>query len=133
MDYLHLIDNMTGADIDLLHPETVIADEDPQSPMPLYTFYAKTTDYESRFKLVFAAEEDGPSAGSETFAFFSNGSWVIDNEEEATLQVVDVTGRILSSETINGSVSKAIDVTPGVYMLRLINRERVNAQKIVVR
>ncbi len=68
-----------------------------------------------------------------SFAFFSNGSWVIDNEGEATLQVVDVTGRILSSETINGSVSKAIDVTPGVYMLRLINRERVNAQKIVVR
>ena len=40
--YLHLIDNMTGADIDLL-------------AMPSYTFTAKTTDYESRFKLVFVA------------------------------------------------------------------------------
>ncbi len=42
MEYLHLIDNMTGADIDLL-------------AMPSYTFTAKTTDYESRFKLVFVA------------------------------------------------------------------------------
>ena len=40
MGYLHLIDNMTGADIDLLQT-------------PEYTFNAKTTDYESRFRLVF--------------------------------------------------------------------------------
>ena len=38
--YLHLIDNLTGADVDLL-------------ASPTYTFTAKTTDYESRFKLVF--------------------------------------------------------------------------------
>ena len=48
--YLHLIDNMTGADIDLLHHSAVIAGEDPQSPAPMYTFTAKTTDYESRRK-----------------------------------------------------------------------------------
>ena len=52
--YLLLIDNMTGADIDLLQT-------------PSYSFEAKTTDYESRFKLVFSANgEDGPSTGSET-------------------------------------------------------------------
>jgi hypothetical protein len=49
--YLHLIDNMTGADVDLLVPEPV---EGPT----FYTFTAKTTDYESRFKLVFSASED---------------------------------------------------------------------------
>ena len=31
MAYLHLIDNMTGADIDLLTPNAVIADSDPDS------------------------------------------------------------------------------------------------------
>ena len=41
MDYLHLIDNLTGADIDLL-------------ATPSYTFDAKTTDYASRFRLVFS-------------------------------------------------------------------------------
>ena len=68
--YLHLIDNMTGADVDLLSPEGVIAGEDPQSPMPSYTFTAKTTDYESRFKLVFSTNDaddtSAPSTGSET-------------------------------------------------------------------
>ena len=70
MAYLHLIDNMTGADVDLLSPEGVIAGEDPQSPTPSYTFTAKTTDYESRFKLVFSTNDaddtSAPSTCSET-------------------------------------------------------------------
>ena len=117
MDYLHLIDNMTGTDVDLL-------------AKPTYSFEAKTTDYDSRFKLVFAT---GSSTSSDTFAFYSNGNWVINNEGKATLQVIDVNGRILSSEQINGSVSKAIQAVPGVYMIRLINGENVMVQKIVVR
>ena len=129
MDYLHLIDNMTGADIDLLHPETLIAGEDPQSAAPSYTFRAKTTDYASRFKLVFASHNaDASTTGSETFAFYSNGSWFIANEGRATLQVIDVMGRILSSETISGSISKTIDAAPGVYILKLNDK----VQKIVI-
>ena len=118
-NYLHLIDNLTGNDVDMLQT-------------PNYSFEAKTTDYESRFKLVFATK-DGPSTGSGTFAFYSNGSWIISNEGEATLQVIDVNGRILSSETVNGSVSKAINAAPGVYVIRLINGNDVKTQKIVVR
>ena len=134
MEYLHLIDNMTGADIDLLHPNALIAGEDPQSPAPSYTFTARTTDYESRFKLVFSANNgDGPSTGSGTFAFFCNGQYIIANEGEAILQVIDLTGRILSIETINGYVSKSINQPAGVYLLRLINGEDVKVQKIVVR
>lgn len=120
MNYLHLIDNLTGTDIDLL------ATSD-------YTFTAKTTDYASRFRLVFSANgTNGASTGSASFAFFTNGNWIILNEGEATLQVIDITGRILSSETINGSVSKAIMGVPGVYVIRLVNGENVKTQKIVV-
>jgi hypothetical protein len=127
MAYLHLIDNLTGADIDLLP----LCKEGQGDSQPVsYTFTATTTDYESRFKLVFSV---GPSTGSGTFAFYSNGNWIIANEGEATLQVIDITGRILSSETVNGSVSKAIHAAPGVYMLRLINGDNVKVQKIVVR
>ena len=79
------------------------------------------------------AHEDGPSTGSGTFAFYSNGNWIINNAGEATLQVIDLTGRILSSETVNGSVSKTLNAVPGIYMLRLINGDNVNVQKIVVR
>ena len=120
MNYLHLIDNMTGMDVDLLQT-------------PSYTFEANVNDYESRFKLVFAGASDGASTGSATFAFFSNGSLIINNEGNATLQVVDLTGRILSSESVNGSVSTTLNAPTGVYMLRLINGDNVKVQKIVVR
>ena len=129
MGYLHLIDNMTGADIDLLNPNALIAGEDPQFAASSYTFQAKTTDYESRFKLVFASVCEDADGDNETFAFYSNGNWVIANEGNATLQVIDMMGRILSSETINGSVSKAINAASGVYILKLNDK----VQKIVIR
>ena len=121
LSYLHLIDNMTGANIDLLQE-------------PIYSFEARTTDYASRFRLVFDANNDnGSSAGSETFAFFNGSAWVISNEGEAVLQVVDVTGRVLRSEQINGDAEVNVNEAAGVYLLRLVNGDNVRTQKIVVR
>ena len=94
-NYLHLIDNMTGADVDLL------ADSEENSEAP--------------------------------FAFYSNGVWVINNEGDATLQVIDVLGHVLSSDRISGATTKAINAASGIYMLRLINGDNVKVQKIVVR
>ena len=124
--YLHLIDNMTGNDVDLL------ALRQAQGPAT-YTFTAKTTDYESRFRLVFSTVCGDAAGDNETFAFMSNGHWIIANEGEATLQVIDLNGRILSNETVKGSVSKAFNTSAGVYVLRLINGDNVKTQKIVVR
>jgi hypothetical protein len=117
--YLHLIDNMTGADVDLL-------------ANPTYSFDARTTDYESRFRLVFAT---GSSVDGDSFGFINGmGNLTIFGiEGEATLQVIDVTGRMLSSETFSGSYEKRLNVAPGVYMLRLVNGNDVKVQKIVVR
>ena len=115
--YLHLIDNKTGNDVDLLQT-------------PSYSFEAKTTDYESRFKLVFAT---GDNSNDDSFAFFSNGSFVINNEGAAELQVIDLMGRILSSETINGCTNVSVNGAPGIYMLRLINGDNVKVQKVVVK
>lgn len=122
MNYLHLIDNMTGSDVDLL-------------TNPSYTFEAKTTDYESRFKLVFASGSvfgDDASTGSASFAFFNNGQWIINNNGESTVQVLDVTGHILRSERVNGVCDIQINYAPGVYVLRLIDGEKVRTQKIVI-
>lgn len=118
VDYLHLIDNLTGNNVDLL-------------ANPTYTFEARTTDYASRFRLVFSPEaiENG---NNESFAFVANGEFVIANEGMATLQVIDLNGRILSTETINGSFNMPINLSSGVYMLRLINGNDVKTQKIVV-
>ena len=124
MGYLRLIDNLTGNDVDLLAGAST-----GSAP---YTFEAKTTDYESRFKLVFATK-DGPSTGSGTFAFYSNGSWIVNNDGEATLQVIDLNGRMLRNETIDGSVSFNVDAAPGVYVLRLINGDETRTQKVIVK
>ena len=121
MDYLHLIDNLTGADVDLLQT-------------PEYTFDARKSDYTSRFKLVFATnEENGPSTGSGTFAFYNGNEWVISNTGETTLQIVDMMGRLMSSEPINGNATMNLNQTPGVYMLRLVSGDSVKVQKVVVR
>ena len=120
MNYLHLIDNMTGMDVDLLQT-------------PSYTFEANLNDYESRFKLVFAAACEDVEGDSESFAFFSNGNWVINNNGKATLQIMDLNGRVLCNEQINGCYSKSFEAAPGVYMLRLINGDNVKVQKLVVR
>ena len=114
-NYLHLIDNKTGNDVDLL-------------ANPSYSFDARTTDYASRFKLVFVTG----TANDNNFAFFSNGGFVINNEGNATLQVIDVNGRILKSESINGCANVNVNAAAGVYMLRLINGDNVKTQKVVV-
>jgi hypothetical protein len=118
--YCHLIDNMTGADVDLL-------------ATPDYTFNAKADDYAYRFKVVFVASSEDAEGDSETFAFNNNGNWIIANEGRATLQVIDLNGRILSSEQIEGSAETRIDAVPGLYLIRLINGENVKVQKVVVR
>lgn len=118
-DYLHLIDNLTGDNIDLLANSS-------------YTFEARPTDYASRFRLVFEPSAI-TEAENDSFAFINDGAFVISNEGIATLQVVDMTGRILSSETISSSFTKPVTLSSGVYILRLINSDQIKTQKIVVR
>ena len=117
-DYLHLIDNLIGADVDLLVE-------------PSYTFEAKTTDYASRFRLVFSVcgdenDEDAP------FAFINNGNIIIVGAEDgATLQIVDVLGHVIVSRDGVHTVSTN-GMSPGVYVLRLVNGDDVKTQKIVI-
>ena len=118
MTYLHLIDNKTGADVDLL-------------AKPSYSFEAKTTDYASRFKLVFA---QGSSVDGDSFAFMRDGHLVVfGTEGQSTLQLIDMTGRVVSSDAFSGSYDKQLNLAPGVYVIRLFNGENVKTQKVVVR
>lgn len=123
VEYLHLIDNLTGNDVDLLAATA-------STGSASYTFDAKTNDYASRFKLVFSVNGDAASAGSAgDFAFISDGNLVIDNiEGQATLQIIDALGRVVSSEIVSGSYNKALNVTSGLYILNLNGM----TQKIVV-
>ncbi len=117
--YLHLIDHLIGNDVNLLMN-------------PSYSFEAHTTDYASRFQLVFAT---GSSVHGDSFGFI-NGSGnltIFGIEGEAALQVIDINGRILVNETFSRSYEKKIEAVPGVYILRLINSDNVKVQKIVIR
>ena len=120
--YLHLIDNLTGDDVDLL-------------ANPSYTFDARLTDYTSRFRLVFneTFTDVNENVNNGSFAIINNGNLIINNVEgTATLEMIDITGRIISAETINGSYNKAVKVKAGVYTLRLIQGESIRTQKVVV-
>ena len=120
MNYLHLIDNKTGMDIDLLQT-------------PSYTFQASTGDNAYRFRLVFDANSVQENNTTANFAYFNGSEWVVNNMGEATLQVIDMMGRVLSSETLNGNTTFTLNQVPGVYMFRLVNGENVMVQKIVIR
>ena len=121
LNYLHLIDNLTGADIDLL-------------TTPSYTFTARSDDYPSRFKLVFS-EDDNDGSGSpqeNDFAFISDGNIIVTGE--GVLQVIDVLGRQLFSQEVNSSLlTPHSSLSAGVYVLRLINGNKVRTQKIVIK
>jgi hypothetical protein len=117
--YLHLVDNLTGNDVNLLAESS-------------YTFNARTTDYASRFLLRFILNDESLNE-SENFVYCFNDKWIIANEGEATLQVVDMLGRVLSSDRINGSCEKRIQSVPGMYLIRLINGNDMRVQKVVVR
>ena len=120
VDYLHLIDNLTGADVDLLQT-------------PSYTFDARTSDYASRFRLVFSVNNVPENEDSHsTFAYFNGSEWVINASDNATVQVVDVMGRVILNSDAKHGVSTA-NMPAGVYMLRLVNGNNVKVQKIVVR
>lgn len=71
LNYLHLIDHLTGMDIDLLQN-------------PSYSFEAKTDDYAARFKLVFNTEANDDIYGED----FVEGKTVI----------IDMTGRVVATD-----------------------------------
>lgn len=114
-DYLHLVDSMTGMDVDLLGADA-------------YAFTANTSDYAARFKLVYQLHHNADET-AECFCYFADGRLVIPSiEGEATLQVIDVTGRILSSQSVKGSCNQPLNINAGVYVVRMGDK----TQKIIV-
>ena len=105
LGYLHLIDHLTGADIDLLQN-------------PNYQFESSSSDYKARFQLVF-----NPNAVTdhEAFAYYADGKIIVYGiNEPYQLEIIDITGRIVNT------------VSPGIYVLRLTTSEKVRIQKIII-
>ncbi len=118
VQYLHLIDNMTGANIDLL-------------ATPSYTFEARKSDIASRFRLVFDANT-GNNETNDNFAFINNGELIVNGN--GTVQVIDILGRQMFSHEVNSAFRiQNSSFAPGVYVLRLVNGNDVKTQKIVIK
>ena len=116
LGYLHLIDNLTGNDVDLLQT-------------PSYTFESNANDYASRFRLVFTADEDNLD-NTDNFAFVSNGNIII--KGEGMLQIVDVMGHIVATHSGRIQCVPTAGMASGVYVLRLIDGNSVRTQKMVI-
>ena len=117
VNYLHLIDNLTGNDVDLLASGS-------------YEFEAKTTDYASRFKLMFNVNEDNLN-NQDNFAFYHNGEIIINGQ--GALRVFDALGRQLFTKDLSPLTSHLLPFTyPGVYVIQLIQNNEIKTQKIVI-
>lgn len=115
--YLHVIDRITGEDIDMLLDGE-------------YTFIGSPRDNENRFivKLNYNANIDELEAG-DSFAYQYGNDIIVNGKGE--LQVFDVNGRMVMNTVINGKQTVNIPTT-GLYIFRMVG-ESVKTQKIVVR
>lgn len=114
--YLHLIDKVTGRDIDLLRDST-------------YTFtVAAGTVGGNRFLVKLSPKADGDVCAPR-FAYFDGDRLVVTGE--GTLEAYDVMGRKLFTREANSSLTIHHSSFPGtgVYLLRLNGQ----TQKIVIR
>ena len=111
--YLHLIDRLTGNDIDMLMESK-------------YEFTGKPSDYKERFLV--RLEPAGNSGYSESHFAYQNGTDIV-VEGDGELQVYDVMGRLVMQQRVNGVETIARPSLTGVYIFKL--NEKI--QKIVVR
>lgn len=113
LGYIHLIDRLTGNNVDLL-------------ANPNYTFNGSPRDSENRFLVRFSEY-----ANNDIFAYQNNDDIIVNGE--GTMQVYDIMGRFVASYDVNGSkIISASEFSTGVYIFRMIGNE-IKTQKIVVR
>ena len=79
------------------------------------------------------ADDDNGDDNDAPFAFVCNGEIVLigDDASQASLQIVDMTGRVIRCTDGVYTVSTS-GMVPGVYVLRLINGNDVRTQKIII-
>ena len=121
MEYLHLIDNLTGADVDLL-------------ANPNYQFNATTSDSESRFVLAFKAMTGVEEQNQGNFCFVNGRNlYFCEETQGAEFNLVDMTGRTVSTQVLNGNCVSLDNLATGVYVVRLGNGDNAKTQKIMVK
>ena len=118
--YLHVIDRVTGEDIDM-----ILAGK--------YEFIGSPRDNENRFivKLNYNANINDVETSSDIFVYQSGDELIVNGE--GTLQVYDVMGRFVGSYEVNGDKRlNASQFANNVYIFRMVG-DSVKTQKVVIR
>ena len=117
-DYLHVIDRLTGEDINMLYESK-------------YEFMASPRDDENRFIVKLRYNANGNVGADDIFAYQNGDDIIVNGEGE--LQVFDVMGRFMGNYNVNGNTRiSASQFSNAVYIFRLVGDD-VKTQKIVVR
>jgi len=114
-NYIHLIDRMTGEDIDMLLESE-------------YKFNALGSDNVNRF--IVRLSNGDEINGNDNFAYQSGNQLYIN--EIGTIQIIDLTGRVVINETLSGNSVDISCLRNAAYIVRLVSENGVKTQKIVV-
>lgn len=112
-NYLHVIDRLTGEDVDMLLDGE-------------YSFIGAPNDNDNRFIVKLSYNANSNATDNDIFAYQSGSDIIVNGEGE--LQIFDVTGRKVATQHVNGVETINVQLQ-GVYIFKL--NEKV--QKIVVR
>ena len=114
--YLHVIDKITGKDVDILSEGK-------------YSFIGSPSDDDERFVVLIEGAGNSDASDNSIFAY-QNGNDIIVSGE-GILQIFDVTGRIVSTQSVFGVETIRKPSQNGVYILRLLGND-IKTQKIVI-
>ncbi|MBR4838649.1 MAG: T9SS type A sorting domain-containing protein [Bacteroidales bacterium] len=99
---------------------------------PSYTFHANGDEAENRFTVIARGIDGiGEQTGNALFAYATMGGIMVTGY--GMLEVFDMTGRMVGREEVSGSSLVCNGIATGVYVMRLVNGERVNTQRIVIK
>ncbi len=113
--YLHVIDRLTGEDVDMLLDGE-------------YSFMGSLADADDRFVVKLSHDANGLENSSDIFAY-QNGTDII-VEGEGELQVFDIMGRHIMNTNVNGTkIISTSTLNRGVYVMKLNGK----VQKIIVK
>lgn len=115
-EYVTLVDNFTGEETDMLKGR--------------YEFMVYSTEgSRERFTLKFSKKAEPEQ--DKNFVYQSGDELII--EAEGTVQIIDVMGRVVLSETVNGNGRINISgLDKAAYIVRCVESSTINTQKIVI-
>ena len=129
-------DNTLPEGVTIFMTDFVLNQEINLNTTPTYTFTASEGDNPNRFLLHFGAVGIDEHVGQSSIrAYTYNNTLYVQNSlEDAAIRVIDLQGRLLLEQKLNGTglQSLPLDFPAGVYMVQLLNSKEQKSVKVIV-